>query len=475
MSKRHEDENSAALALAQWVASTPGAALPERAIAQARLLVLDTLGCGVAGVNEEASQAILGMVDDLGGAPTCTVIGQQKRTNILNAVLANGALIRVLDLNDYIGGSGGGPDMGGHPSDNIPVALAVGEAMGSSGREILEAIVLGYEIFGRLKNARSPNRVWDDVTISGIVAPAMAGRLMRLDRERLAHAIAFGASRAATPSIVRAGHVSSAKSIANALVAQSGVQGALLAARGATGPLAILESEHGLRDLFTGALANMLCEPVPATPNILRASIKMYPCLATGQAAVAAALKLHEMTRGDIAGFGRIEVAMADYPIVKRQQNDAARRRPQTREAADHSFNFLVAVSLLDGEFGLRQFENDRWLDPEVVGLMDRFVMTTDPDLGARASGAYPCALRVTTSEGKNLVSEIGYPPGFARDGLQEADVVGKFQAITAPHLAAEQRDRIIAAALRLDRSDAIDELMSAVRIESGHAKIGTA
>src|SRR6202000_1697648 len=138
------------------------------------------------------------------------------------------------------------PESGGHPSDNVPVALAVGEWKKSSGAEILASIVLGYEIFGRLKTLMDPVGTWDEVTISGLVAPAMAARLMRLDETQFAHALALGAARAATPAIVRGGHISAAKSIANALVAQSGVQGVLLAAHGATGPLAVLDAARSL-------------------------------------------------------------------------------------------------------------------------------------------------------------------------------------------------------------------------------------
>src|SRR6202011_4521403 len=96
-----------------------------------------------------------------------------------NAVLVNGALIRILDLNDYFNTRDG--QIGGHPSDNIPVAVAAGEMVGAIGSEIIVAIVIGYEIYGRFKEAMDPDTSWDGVTASGLVAPAMAGRLMGLD------------------------------------------------------------------------------------------------------------------------------------------------------------------------------------------------------------------------------------------------------------------------------------------------------
>jgi 2-methylcitrate dehydratase PrpD len=316
-----------------------------------------------------------------------------------------------------------------------------------------------------LKSLMEPMSHWDEVTVSGMVAPAIAGRLMRLDEEKLAHGLAFGAARAPTPSIVRAGHISAAKSIANALVAQSGLQGLLLAAQGATGPLAVLDAPRGLQAMFSeGDGVEILSASLPDQLYIMRAHVKAYPCLATGQGCVAAGLQLHKMTGGDVTGLERIEVAMVDHPVVKRQQQDPGRIRPMTREAADHSFNFLVAAPLLDGTFGLKSYENDRWLQPEIVALMEKLVMTTDPSWAERAPGAYPCSLRAHFANGRELLVEIPFPPGFSRNGLEESAVVEKFHAVTADALPQAARERIVAAALALDGAASVADLMAALR-----------
>src|SRR5580693_6664075 len=135
--------------LARWVLAPRADEIPEAAVRQAKLLVLDTIGCGYAALGEDSARAVLATLADLGGAPRCSVIGAAK-TSAPNAVLANGALIRILDLNDYVNNRKG--EIGGHPSDNIPVALAAGEMCGSRGRDLIAAIVLGYELFGRAKD-----------------------------------------------------------------------------------------------------------------------------------------------------------------------------------------------------------------------------------------------------------------------------------------------------------------------------------
>src|SRR3982075_3687893 len=174
--------------LAGWVPAAPPEDRTQAVRDQAKLLLLDTIGCGFAALDEPSACALLAVVEGSGGAPQCTVIGRAHRTSAANATLANGALVRILDFNDYVNAKAG--DLGGHPSDNIPVALAAGELSRATGREVIAAIVLGYEIFGRCKDLMERDSAWDGVTVSGLVAPAMAGRLMRLDRQPLSPALA---------------------------------------------------------------------------------------------------------------------------------------------------------------------------------------------------------------------------------------------------------------------------------------------
>jgi 2-methylcitrate dehydratase len=452
--------------LARWVLAPRADAIPEAAVEQAKLLILDTIGCGFAALDEESARAVLATLTDLGGTPQCSVIGAAAKTSAPNAVLVNGALIRILDLNDYVNNRKG--EIGGHPSDNIPVALAAGEMCGSPGRELIAAIVLGYEVFGRAKDLIERDSGWDGVTISGLVAPAIAGRLMGLDAQRLAHGLALSGARAPTPLAVRHGAISAAKSFANALVAQNGMQAAMLARHGVTGPLDLMENPFGLRPVFskTEALA-ALTSPMPQDSYIMRANIKAYPCLATGQAIVAAGIELNRQVgsalNGDMSRLRHIRVAMADMPFLRRQKDDPGRIDPTSREAADHSFNFLAAVAVLDGEFGLAQFENERWNDPQVRAVMARLEIAVDGQLNARSPGSFPCRIEARCDDGSMLVADIPDPPGFSRHGLDADAVTGKFNAVTAAHLDAGSRARIIEAVMALDRSPSCADLSRAL------------
>jgi 2-methylcitrate dehydratase len=452
--------------LARWVLAPRTDDIPQAALTQGKLLLLDTIGCGYAALAEESARAVLATLADLGGAPCCSVIGATSKTSAPNAVLVNGALVRILDLNDYVNNRKG--EIGGHPSDNIPVALAAGEMCGSRGRDLIAAIVIGYEIFGRAKDLIERDSGWDGVTISGLVAPAIAGRLMGLDAPRLAHALALSGARAPTPLAVRHGAISAAKSFANALVAQNGMQAALLARHGVTGPLDLMESPYGLRPVFsnTAALAALM-SPLPADSTIMRANIKVYPCLATGQAVVAAALALNRQVKsrldGDLSRLKHIRVAMADMPFLRRQKDDPGRIDPRSREAADHSFNFLAAVALLDGEFGLAQFDNERWNDPRVRAVMARLEVAVDAQLNARSPGSFPCRIEASCDDGSALAADVPDPPGFSRHGLDADAVTNKFNAVTAAHLDSGSRTRIVEAVMALDRSPSCADLTQAL------------
>ena len=122
------DRVSVAQMLARWIAAIDSAEVPPAAIAQVKVLLLDSIGCAFAGRDESVCQKIIKVCESVGANGPCTVIGEKRAVDIGHAVLANGALVRVLDLNDYVIAAGKkGPEIGGHPSDNIAVGLAAGE------------------------------------------------------------------------------------------------------------------------------------------------------------------------------------------------------------------------------------------------------------------------------------------------------------------------------------------------------------
>ena len=318
-----------------------------------------------------------------------------------------------------------------------------------------------YDVFERLRILFDNKGQWDGTSVSGIVAAVMTGRLMGFDSHKLKHAIALGAMRSMTPRLVRRGNLTAAKFLSNPLIAQTGVAGALLAGGGMTGPQAILDSKDGLRVLFKeNADFDTLTTEIVAPYAINLAHIKAYPCLATGQAEVAASMEMHKLLAGRTDHIEKIEVIMADHPLVTDQQMDVERRYPNSREAADHSFYFLCAVVLIDGALETRSFDNERWNEPAVTSLMDRIKMSVDTAWNAKAPDGYPCAVEVTLKDRSKYRTDCSYAPGHSKGALDVNAVVQKFDRVTRDVLSSEEQQKIRDLALGLDKLLNIAPLM---------------
>lgn len=443
--------------LANWVVGFDAAKIPAAVAMQAKLLLLDTLGCALAAQDEEAFAAAFATVKELGGAPQCAVICTRERTSLTHAVLLNGALIRSLDLNDiYVG-----PRQNGHPSDNIAVALSFGESAGSTGGELLAAIVLGYEIYGRFDDLADPGSPWDHVTVSSVVAPAMAGRLLKLKADPLAHAMAISAAHGNTLSAVRFGQLSGAKNIANAIVASNGALATLLAKHGLTGPAEILESPRGLAQaVFSGADLSQLLRPAAEPYRIMDVSIKAYPCIGTAQTTVAAAVQARSTISDPLNDIRSISIRMADIPFVKRQLEDIQRRYPRTRETADHSFYYLTAAGILDGDVSVEGFKKERWMDADMKAMMERISIRADDRLNVHVPGTFPCVLELTTQNGEIKTVEMIHAPGSVKNRMTQAEVEAKFRNSCGVALPKTQQDDVIRQVMNLEKLDSVVALM---------------
>jgi 2-methylcitrate dehydratase len=180
---------------------------------------------------------------------------------------------------------------------------------------------------------------WDHTTASGLAAPLIAGRLMGLNPDQLAHAAALSTMHGNTLAVVRTGQLANSKASANAMVASQAVLCALLAGEGMTGPLGVIEHPRGLSTgMLAGAKLDLLTEPIGDRYRIMDSAIKAYPCIGTAQTMVAGVLQARSAIGGPVREVERIEVVMADIPIVSAQVADEQRRHPASRESADHSF-----------------------------------------------------------------------------------------------------------------------------------------
>jgi 2-methylcitrate dehydratase len=458
MSNDRSNSTGTALRLAQWVEEFARSPMSGASLEFTRLILLDSLACALHARGDEKAEAALVVAGEVGRPGGCTLIGTRERTSLPMAAFANGVLIRTLDLNDtYVG-----PRQVGHPSDNIGAALAGAEVSQASGSDLVRAIRLGYEIYGRILDLGNPESPWDHVTVSGLVTAAMLGWLLRLPREQLAHAAALAAVHCATLGEVRVGQISAAKSMANAVVVQTAALLTLLAAQGMTGPAHALEGDRGYANLILeGVDFGAFFDSAGPQDRILSVGIKQFPCFALAQGPISAAIELRNRVMSDIGAIETVDIAIANTGPARLRLRDAHGRSPTSREAADHSIYFLVAIALLDGRVTLEQFKGDRWTDPDVHRLIARMSAGIDPALEPAAT--LPCRLDVTLKGGQTITVHRAASPGSPAAPLTRHEVEDKFRQCAAGVLDAEARQRVIDLVGRIEQLPSVAPLLSAL------------
>jgi 2-methylcitrate dehydratase len=379
------------------------------------------------------------------------------RSSMEWATFVNGLLIRYLDYNDtYLSLEPA------HPSDNLAAVLAVGDGYRRPGRDLITAAVLAYEIQCRLCDAASLRKHgWDHVTYGALSSCAAACKLLSLDAGRTTHALGIAGVCNTALRQTRAGELSMWKGCAFANAARNGVFAALLAAEGLTGPAPIFEGDLGFMKLLSGPFE------LPALgggsrPFMMTATyIKFWPAEYHSQSAIDAALQLRPEV-GDIRKIARLDIDTFDaaVDIIGR---DPEKWRPKTRETADHSLPYCTAVALADGEVSEAQFAPARFTDPMLLDLVAKIQVHREPTLSARYPQGIPNRLRMTMTDGRQLVREVEFPRGHARNPMTDAEVEAKFRRLVEPRYGKERADRILAACWKLENLAAGGELVRLV------------
>src|SRR5262249_2236211 len=401
-----------------------------------------------------------------GGAAQASLFMSGQKLPLTLATLANGTLIRAIDFNDHLAlNPNTNAKLGGHPSDNLAAIMAIAEWKNLSGIDVIAALLGSYELYGRIYEFLTPALPWDHTTSFGFTVPAFTARLLRLDADKTAHAIAISAAQSASLGVVRRGQLSHSKFLASALVAERGGEAAQPPAAGVTGPMTVFENSRGIsKGVFQSEDdLESLVAPLGPLHMVEGVTIKAFPGMDTSQAASEAAVKATAGRKLRARDIESLELIMNDHQMTVDQTSDPGRRTPHSRETADHSIQYMVAVSLLDGELTPRQFADGRWFDPEVCDLMKRMTISIDPGWSKRAPGGFPCTIRLRTTDGAETNVEVPFATGHARNKMNRARVIEKFHHCVDGRLSLARADEIIAAVSELDRMPSIRKLIELV------------
>jgi 2-methylcitrate dehydratase len=431
---------------------------------EGKRLVLDTLACAYGGIDSEPARIVAKTVADLGGSPQSSVIGAGSRASMAGATLVNGTMMRYLDNNDYYFGRD--PS---HASGNLAPALAVAEYMGLGGSDVLLAFAIAYEVQLRLcDHAGEPNiweRGWHHGTNMQFASAALAARLLGLDAVGVANAIAIAGSHNNTLAQSQRGNIPMMKASAEATIAKGGVEAALMAMNGLTGPEEIFEGGVGWRHAVAGEVDfAALVRPVDGHYRIMDTCMKPYAAEMMTQAPIQAAIDVIKDNGIDIAAIGAIEARFHEYAF-KKPSWDPKKLVPKDRETADHSFPYCIAVAMIEGDCGPKQFRQEMLESPQVRALMARTELTTDAGLTANWPYASGAAIAVTLETGERFESVCEYPPGHPRNRESDARIENKFRRLSAGILGDDQADEIIAAVRALDDFEKIGDFMGLLTV----------
>jgi 2-methylcitrate dehydratase len=318
--------------------------LTPEAIHEAKRRLLDSFGCAMGAMSSEPATIARKLASTAtSGDYPATVIGTAHQSTPELAAFANGVLFRYLDYNDtYLSLEPA------HPSDNLAAVLAVAEPVGASGRDIITATVLAYEIQCRLCDAASIRaRGWDHVTYGSFSTSLATGKLLGLSEEELVHAQGLAGVPNNAMRQTRVGMLSNWKGCAFANASRNGVFAALLARLGMTGPAPVFEGEMGFFNQVSRQAFDVPTLGSGHGPNGNRAPyminqtyIKFWPAEYHSQSAIDAALQLRDKV-GDWRGIQSITIETFNA-AVEIIGGEPEKWRPTTRETADHSLPYCV-------------------------------------------------------------------------------------------------------------------------------------
>lgn len=441
-----EHTTSVSRDLAAWVATSSASDVPDRVLDQARLLVLDGIGCGLYGITQDWTAIVKSFVLSVGGREEAAIWGTSQRVPAFMAPLVNGTSMHAFEYDDL------------HPqavihagSQVLPVAFAVAEMLEhqetatadqSDGAipahriteaEFLHAIVLGFEIGARIGLATGAGQLsrgfHPSPNTATFAAAATASRLLRLDTEKTAHA--FGIAGSFGGYLMAAQYGAMVKRVHPGHAAQSGMSAALLAARGLTGTEGVLEAPYGgFASSYSDASpadVEGITQDLGRSWQIPRFSIKYYPCCGSNHTTVDAWWVLQEKADLQVDDIDEIEVRCSTLTA----KHVGWSYSPGSVTTAQMNLTYCLAAAITDGRLTVDQFDPSRMADPAILNLVKRIRVTADPaidELG-RARRHF-VELRLSTRDGRNLSEICEFPRGSAGNPLHPDQVVAKFRSL---------------------------------------------
>lgn len=438
--------------LAAYAAELTYEDLSAAAIHAAKRSLIDSIGCAFGAFDAEPAQALRRIASLSGSTRPATVIGTDIRSTPELAAFANAAMVRYLDFSDdYFGGSG---DIGPHPSDNISSVLAAAESSGAGGRALLQGIVAAYEACGQLSSKidlKGMKRTWDYTTLHAIASAVGVSNVWRLSPAQARHALAIAATSNIGLLQTRSGELSHWKGLAGPHASRNGLIAAMLAREGISGPDAPFEGKAGWMAHLNMKIDLDALGGRGAPFKIESTFYKYIPVRYGVQVAIWAALEARKVV--NIPDIASIRVYLVKR-YVESRAHDPEAWSPTTRETTDHSFPYLVAAALVDGEITSRTFTEERFRSPDILAVADKIELADDPAFTAAFPRTFNCRIELTLRSGEVRKVHQSNPKGHPDNPMSDQEIEEKFAGQADTVRLPKGQVRAI-----LDRLWAVDEL----------------
>ena len=442
--------------------------LPREVIEKAKIILLDTLGVGLSGAKTKPGKIMIEVIKNLGGKKESTLIGDGSRVNCVQAGYVNSYLVDVMDFEEtYVGLC--------HPNASVvPAALAVGESVKASGKEVIHSIVIGNEIATRIGLAIRPSKERTETGGSAYTwhcfgSVAAASKLLHLNQIQMMNAFGFTGSSTSLPTSItkweRPLHW-----VKNNFQRQTeaGILGALMARNGFTGPIQILDSDLGFWRMAGSDRCDydQMKKGLGEEYEILKISLKPYPACRWIHGTLDAVFELLKENSVKYEEIDQIKVISVSE--LKKWFTDY---HPKSLVDAEFSVPYTVAMLILGIKPGLGWFKEKTLEDPKVLSLAQKVRVESTPEedevFYRSTVQMASSAVEIIMKDGRSFHKRIEVEKEPLRGSPENSiDAIGKFkQCAREAGMKKDQAEKMIALIDRLDQLDSISALTKLLKI----------
>ena len=452
-------QTSLAETLARYAAGLKYEDLPDDVVRLARRTILDTIGCAFGGYTAGPSRIAIKLASAVSSKPGATVLLSGISTSPDLAVFANGVMIRYLDFNDAFVSLTHGA---GHPSDTLAALLSAAELNGRSGRDLITATVLSYEVFCKIADVFDylGNGI-DHSTITGMAAVVGAGSLMGLTTEQMIQAIGITVGGDTATRQGRADALSNWKAYAAADACRKAMFSVQLAQNGMTGPSDVFEGRYGF---FKVMGHKPVAPPQLGEPfGIRRCFTKRFPLGQFSQTVAQAAVEARSFfkTSDDIAQVN-INVSRS---AIKIMADGPDKWRPPTHETADHSIPYAAGVVLMYGRIDPEYYEDPYLHDSRLLELVNRVKCVPSDEADRTENEFNLCELEIVLTSGERKTFRVEYHRGHFKNPMTDAEMEEKFRLMAQKHLSADRVDNLLRILWGLENEKQVSTLIAATQV----------